>query len=406
MKSILILEDGKKFLGESFGASGETSGEVVFNTSHTGYQEILTDPSYKGQIVTMTYPHIGNYGVNLEDIESRKPFIEGFIVKEYSKIYSNWRAKKSLGDYLKENKIVGIEGIDTRALVKHIREKGSMKGFISTVDFNEKSLLKKVKSADSIVGKDLVKEVTNHKIYKFQTQNKSGKNVVVMDFGVKTNILRSLSSVGLNSIVVPANTSFEKIIGLKPSGIMLSNGPGDPEAVTYAIETVKKLISTHIPIFGICLGHQILGLAMGGKTYKLKFGHHGSNQPIKNLKTERVQIAAENHNFAVNLKTLKNAVPTHKNLNDGTLEGIRYQRVPVFSVQFHPEASPGPHDSRYLFIEFLDMVLKFHNSTIAKSKSMLRNGNPMPTLKLRQAGAKRSRFLSGREGGKKYAKKN
>ncbi|HAM37778.1 MAG TPA: carbamoyl phosphate synthase small subunit [Elusimicrobia bacterium] len=356
MKSILMLEDGQKFLGESFGATGETTGEVVFNTSHTGYQEILTDPSYKGQIVTMTYPHIGNYGVNFEDIESRKPFVEGFIVKEYSKIYSNWRSKKTLGEYLKQNKIIGIEGIDTRQLVKHIREKGSMKGIISTVDLNEKSLLRKVKLAGGIVGKDLVKEVTNRTIYKFKQKNGSGKNVVVMDFGVKMNILRSLYSVGLNPTIVPASTSFEKIMDLKPLGIMLSNGPGDPEAVTYAIETVKKIISSRLPVFGICLGHQILGLAMGGKTYKLKFGHHGSNQPIKNLKTGRVQIAAENHNFAVDLQTLKNAIPTHKNLNDGTLEGIGYRNLPVFSVQFHPEASPGPHDSKYLFLQFADSV--------------------------------------------------
>ena len=301
----------------------------------------------------------------LTDISTLKTLSESELKVGLAEVLKYGMIEKSCGlsglnstflEYLKQNKIIGIEGIDTRQLVKHIREKGSMKGIISTVDLNEKSLLRKVKLAGGIVGKDLVKEVTNRTIYKFKQKNGSGKNVVVMDFGVKMNILRSLYSVGLNPTIVPASTSFEKIMDLKPLGIMLSNGPGDPEAVTYAIETVKKIISSRLPVFGICLGHQILGLAMGGKTYKLKFGHHGSNQPIKNLKTGRVQIAAENHNFAVDLQTLKNAIPTHKNLNDGTLEGIGYRNLPVFSVQFHPEASPGPHDSKYLFLQFADSV--------------------------------------------------
>ncbi|MDD5686446.1 MAG: glutamine-hydrolyzing carbamoyl-phosphate synthase small subunit [Elusimicrobia bacterium] len=371
MKAIVLLEDGLMFSGNSFGYEGETIGEVVFNTSHTGYQEILTDPSYKGQIVTMTYPHIGNYGINSEDMESESPHVSGFIVKEYSKIYSNWRADKSLDKYFKENHIIGIEGVDTRCIVKHIREKGAMKGIISTVNDKKELLLRKLKSAPDIVGRDLVKEVTCQKVHKFsQFPNfpvSQFLSVVVMDFGVKTNILRSLCNVNLNPVVVPANTSFEKILSLKPKGILLSNGPGDPEGVTYAIETVKKLISDighrtsdiGLPLFGICLGHQILGLAMGGKTYKLKFGHHGSNQPIKNLKTSRIEISAENHNFAVDLKTLDDVIPTYMNLNDGTLEGMEHKKLPVFSVQFHPEASPGPHDTGYLFEKFAGMVKKY-----------------------------------------------
>ncbi|MFH0948776.1 MAG: glutamine-hydrolyzing carbamoyl-phosphate synthase small subunit [Elusimicrobiota bacterium] len=393
-KAIITLEDGTTFFGESFGYEGETIGEVVFNTSITGYQEILTDPSYKGQIVVMTYPHIGNYGINVDDFESKKPFVSGFVVREYSKIYSNWCAKKSLGEFLQENKIVAIEGIDTRALVKKIREKGAMKGIISTCrnqNFDKKFLLKKLKLAPDIVGRDLVKEVTCKTVHEF-TESPSPKanllgnllrqrrtysvisfargeptrqspKVVVLDFGVKLNILRSLLMVGLRPIVVPANTSFEKILALEPDGILLSNGPGDPEGVSYAIKTVEKLIhyTLHptpytLPLFGICLGHQILGLASGGKTYKLKFGHHGANQPIKNLKTGRVGITAENHNFAVDIKTLKNFIPTYINLNDGTLEGMEHKTLPIFSVQFHPEASPGPHDTKYIFEKFARMV--------------------------------------------------
>lgn len=372
-KAILLLEDGKIFSGESFGADGETTGEVVFNTSMTGYQEILTDPSYKGQIVTMTYPHIGNYGINGEDIENAKPAVAGFVVREYSKIYSNWRAEQSLGEFLKENKIVAIEGVDTRAIVKTIREKGSMKGIISSpiksgIDFNKNSLLKKLRAAPDIVGKDLVKYVTHTRISQFHNSRKvkcsDGKRVIILDFGVKLNILRSLVLVGLKPIVVPAKTSFEKILSLKPKGILLSNGPGDPEGVPYTIKTVEKIINSlpvtrySVPIFGICFGHQILALASGGKTYKLKFGHHGSNHPIKNLKTDRVEITAENHNFAVDENTVKDFVPTYRNLNDGTLEGMEHKSLPIFSVQFHPEASPGPHDTEYIFEKFAKMVKK------------------------------------------------
>ena len=372
-KAILLLEDGKVFCGGSFGFDGETTGEVVFNTSMTGYQEILTDPSYKGQIVVMTYPHIGNYGIAPEDFESEKPAVEGFVVREYSKIYSNWRAKKSLGEFLQENKIVAIEGIDTRALVRKIREKGAMKSIISTIDFDKKSLIKKLKLAPDIVKQDLVKYVTCSTISQSPTRTSfhnskivkctDDKKVVVMDFGVKLNILRSLASVGLHPTVVPAKTSAEKILSLKPKGILLSNGPGDPEGVPYAIKTVKKLIDYGLwtmdyglPLFGICLGHQILSLASGGKTYKLKFGHHGANQPIKNLKTGRVEITSENHNFAVDINSLKDFTPTYINLNDGTLEGMEHKKLPIFSVQFHPEASPGPHDTKYLFEKFAKMV--------------------------------------------------
>ncbi|MEW6556937.1 MAG: glutamine-hydrolyzing carbamoyl-phosphate synthase small subunit [Elusimicrobiota bacterium] len=384
--AVLLLEDGEIFFGESFGYDGETTGEVVFNTSMTGYQEILTDPSYKGQIVTMTYSHIGNYGINLEDFESVKPHLSGFIVKEYSKTYSNWRAKKSLAEFLKENKIVAIESIDTRALVKKIREKGSMKSIVSTIDFDKKSLLKKLKLAPDIIGRDLVKEVTCKTIYKFtKSPNRQiphqcigvgpiaqSPDVIVIDFGVKLNILRLLVEVGLNPIVVPAKTSFEKILSLKPKGILLSNGPGDPEGVPYAIKTTQQLLNSllvtrySVPIFGICLGHQILALASGAKTYKLKFGHHGSNQPIKNLKTGRVEITAENHNFAVKTRQIgdmrwgiegnSDFEVTHINLNDGTLEGMEHKKLPIFSVQFHPEASPGPHDTKYLFEKFAKMV--------------------------------------------------
>ncbi|PIU82793.1 MAG: carbamoyl phosphate synthase small subunit [Elusimicrobia bacterium CG06_land_8_20_14_3_00_38_11] len=370
-KAIIALEDGTTFYGESFGYEGETTGEVVFNTSMTGYQEILTDPSYKGQIVTMTYPHIGNYGIcGSEDMESVKSHVSGFIVKEYSKNYSNWRAEKSLCQFLKENKIVAIEGIDTRFLVRKIREKGAMKGIISTLDFDKKSLIKRLKLAPDIIKRDLVKEVTSSGISQFQNSRKvkwsDDKKVVIMDFGVKLNILKSLVNVGLSPITVPAKTSFEKILSLKPSGILLSNGPGDPKGVPYAIETVKKLINYSLlptpyslPLFGICLGHQILGLASGGRTYKLKFGHHGVNQPIKNLKTGRVEITAENHNFAVDIKTLRDFVPTYINLNDGTCEGMEHKKLPIFSVQFHPEASPGPHDTKYLFEKFANMVKNY-----------------------------------------------
>jgi len=357
MKAILALEDGRVFKGESFGACGERYGEVVFNTSMTGYQEILTDPSYKGQIVTMTYPLIGNYGINKEDMESRKPFLEGFAVKEYSKLSSNWRSEKSLGDYLKENNILGIEGIDTRALTLHIRQAGAMKAILSTEDLDEKSLIKKAKESKGIVGIDLVKEVTGKKKYIWSKIKTKGYKVVVLDCGVKYNILRELLNKGCRVIVVPANTTAKEILNLKPHGVLLSNGPGDPQAVKYVIETTRGLIGK-VPIFGICLGHQMLGLALGGETYKLKFGHHGANHPVKDLKTGKVSITVQNHGFCVDIDSLnkQDLKITHINLNDQTLEGMRHKKLPIFSVQFHPEASAGPHDASYLFGEFIRLM--------------------------------------------------
>ena len=357
MKAKLALEDGTVFEGFSFGVRGERYGEVVFNTSMTGYQEILTDPSYKGQIVAMTYPLIGNYGINPEDVESRKPFVEGFVVKECSSIPSNWRSQKSLDEYLKENNIVGIEGIDTRALTRHIRLQGAMKAVISTEDLDNNSLVKKAKESLGLIGIDLIKDVTSKKL---QVWNKDGKyKVVVLDCGVKFNILRELAKNDCQVVFLPAKTDAKSILDLKPDGLLLSNGPGDPAAVPYIIETVKELIDK-LPMFGICLGQQMLGLALGGKTYKLKFGHHGANQPVKDLKTGKVYITVQNHGFCVDVDSLKkeDIEITHINLNDNTLEGFRHKKLPVFSVQFHPEASPGPHDAQYLFKEFIRMMEK------------------------------------------------
>ncbi len=357
MKAKLVLEDGTIWEGSCFGATGESYGEIVFNTSMAGYQEILTDPSYKGQIVAMTYPLIGNYGINSEDVESRKPFVEGFIVKEYSRIASNWRSQKSLDEYLKENNIIGIEGIDTRALTKHIRLKGAMRAVISTKDLNEDSLIKKAKESPGLIGKDLVKDVTSKKL---QVWNEKGKyKVIVLDCGVKFNILRELANNDCKVTFLPAKTDAKTILGLKPDGLLLSNGPGDPEGVPYVVETVKELLGK-LPIFGICLGQQMLGLALGGKTYKLKFGHHGANHPVKDLKTGKIYITVQNHGFCVDMDSLKkeDIEITHVNLNDNTLEGFKHKKFPVFCVQFHPEASPGPHDAQYLFGEFVNLMQK------------------------------------------------
>lgn len=372
-KALIALEDGTVWEGFSFGARGERYGEVVFNTSMMGYQEILTDPSYKGQIVTMTYPLIGNYGVNREDVESAKPFVEGFIVREVSRIRSNWRSQETIEEYFKRNNIVGIEGVDTRALTRHIRLEGSMRGVISTEDLSKPSLIRKAKSIPSLVGRDLVKEVTCQESYlweeplpSFSSLPKKKFKVVVIDCGVKYNILRSLVSSGCEVIVVPAFTKAKDILAMEVNGVLLSNGPGDPAGVPYVIETAKELISylkknpRGLAIMGICLGHQLLSLALGGRTYKLKFGHHGGNHPVKDVRTGKVYITVQNHCFCVEVSRRKtdeeNVEITHINLNDHTVEGMKHKRLPLFSVQFHPEASPGPHDAHYLFKEFVSLM--------------------------------------------------
>jgi len=382
-KAVLALEDGTWFEGLSFGSEGESFGEVVFNTSMTGYQEILTDPSYKGQMVTMTYPLIGNVGVNDVDVESRRPWAHGFIVREYCQHPSNWRMRKTLGDYLKEHHIVGIEGVDTRALTGHLRKNGAQKGVISTRDLDAKRLVKKAKDSQSIVGVDLVKEVTCDKPYKWNEtlhdldlegmiaagKAKPGKAehkgpgipIAAIDCGIKYNILRNLASQGFDVTVYPATTSAEKLLSSNAKGFFLSNGPGDPEAVPYVYKTVAKLVESGKPIFGICLGHQMLGLALGGKTYKLKFGHRGGNQPVLNTRTNKVEITSQNHGFAVDPKSVdpSTAALSHINLSDETSEGMELKRKPVFSVQYHPEASPGPHDAHYLFKQFKDNIAKY-----------------------------------------------
>ena len=356
-RAVLYLEDGTLFEGLGFGSPEECLGEVVFNTSMTGYQEVLTDPSYAGQIVVMTYPEIGNYGINSEDDESRQPFLEGFVVRECSPIFSNWRGEKTLQQYLMENSIPGIAEIDTRALVRLIRECGSMRGIVSTSDFDTVSLRQKILDHPAMKGSDYVRRVTATQPYNWEVENPPSFHVVAYDFGIKKNILRSLSSRGCKLSVVPATCSAEEVLAMNPDGIFLSNGPGDPEPLEYVVHNVQKLVGKK-PIFGICLGHQVLGLALGGKTYKLKFGHRGGNQPVKNLVTDRVEITSHNHGFSVDSDSLKNSEIelTHINLNDQTLEGFRHRHFPVFSVQYHPEASPGPHDSFYLFDDFIRLM--------------------------------------------------
>jgi carbamoyl-phosphate synthase small subunit len=373
MKALLALEDGLVLNGRSFTGPGEATGEVVFNTSMTGYQEILTDPSYKGQIVTMTYTLIGNYGVNPEDVESRGIQAEGFIVKEYHPYPSNWRSRGTLAEYLQASGKLGVEGIDTRAVTKRLRESGAMRGIISTQDLHPESLVRRARELPSMEGANLVDQVTCAAPYWWDETSKgqnlepvdlpslwkqrAGKKVVLYDYGVKFNIIRNLKARGLEVLVVPATTPAAAVLALNPDGIVLSNGPGDPAAVTYAVDNVRQVLGKK-PVFGICLGHQLMGLALGGRTFKLKFGHRGGNQPVKNLLNGRVEITSQNHGFAVDLNSISDPSVelTHFNLNDNTLEGLRHPKLKAFSVQYHPEASPGPHDADYLFDEFMKIV--------------------------------------------------
>jgi len=370
--ALLALSDGRIFRGEALGAAGESQGEVVFNTAMTGYQEILTDPSYRGQIVVMTYPMIGNYGLNDEDVESHRPWVNGFAVKEASRTVSSWRSRLSLAEYLSRHGVVGIQGLDTRALTRHLRDHGAKDGIISTEEADERRLAERARELPGLVGRDLVREVTTDAVstwregpwqlargYKSAPAEMRSEtfHVVAYDAGIKHNILRQLVAGGCTPTVVPAMTPAETVLEMKPDGVFLSNGPGDPEAVAYLIESVRNLLG-RVPIFGICLGHQIIGLAAGGRTYKLPFGHHGANHPVKDVATGRVEITAQNHGFAVDpasVEPLGWAV-SHVNLNDGTCEGMRHRELPVFSVQYHPEASPGPHDANYLFTRFTELM--------------------------------------------------
>jgi carbamoyl-phosphate synthase small subunit len=368
MQAKLALEDGTVCTGRSFGATGETFGEVVFNTSMTGYQEVLTDPSYKGQIVTMTYPLIGNYGINTEDAESQRPQVEGFVVRELSRMPSNFRSSDSLDAYLAEHHIIGLEGIDTRALVRRLRVRGTMTGVLSTTDLDDASLVHKARTRPNIVGRDLVREVVPERPFtwgdgftsRFASQLLPARpprhHVVALDYGMKWNILRCLVQVGCKVTVLPGTATADDVLAQRPDGVFLSNGPGDPSVLGYAIDTIRGIAGKR-PIFGICLGHQLLGLALGARTFKLKFGHRGANQPVLNRVSNRVEITTQNHGFAVRLDDLPSELePTHINLNDSTLEGMRHRRWPLFSVQYHPEASAGPHDSSYLFEEFRKLM--------------------------------------------------
>jgi carbamoyl-phosphate synthase small subunit len=392
----LALEDGTVFTGTSFGARAEVDGEVCFNTSMTGYQEILTDPSYRGQIVCMTYPEIGNYGVNLEDVESPKPQLAGYIVREWSRRASNFRSSGRLHEYLERNGIPGIAEIDTRALVRRLRAGGVMKGVLSSSDLDDASLVAKAKASPGLVGRDLVREVIpdqprswNEKLHELSRQHRSGVNgngnghasagssgaidalpelhVVALDYGMKWNILRHLAEMGCRVTVLPGTATAEEVLAHKPAGVFLSNGPGDPEPLEFAINTIRGVLG-RVPVFGICLGHQLLSLACGAKTYKLKFGHRGANQPVQNLQTGKVEITSQNHGFAVAEDTLPSELEvTHRNLNDDTIEGLRHRTLPVFCVQYHPEASAGPHDSAYLFQHFKELMLA---GSVASSKGL------------------------------------
>ncbi|HEX4792826.1 MAG TPA: glutamine-hydrolyzing carbamoyl-phosphate synthase small subunit [Humisphaera sp.] len=363
----LALEDGTVFTGRGFGHAGSSEGEVVFNTSMTGYQEILTDPSYKGQIVTMTYPLIGNYGINRQDVESKQPHVAGFIVKELPPIYSNYRADMSLDEYLKQNSIIGIEGIDTRALTRKLRIGGAMRGILSTELLDDAKLVARARGAAQMAGADWVQAVKPSAEYEWdqdqgdwglgRVERGDGLHVVALDCGAKHNILRHLIERGVKVTVLPPDTTTEQIMKHRPDGLFISNGPGDPAVLDYAVRPIQGALG-RVPIFGICLGHQLLGRAIGATTYKLKFGHRGGNQPVKNLDTGRVEITSQNHGFAVDQKSLeaKGGVVTHINLNDNTVEGFRHKDLPLFCVQYHPEASPGPHDAAYLFDAFMEMM--------------------------------------------------
>jgi carbamoyl-phosphate synthase small subunit len=366
--ALLVLRDGRVFRGEALGAEGEAEGEVIFNTAMQGYQEVLTDPSYRGQIVAMTYPMIGNYGLNDEDVESRRPWLSGFVVREAAAVPSSWRGRVSLHDYLRAHGIVGMQGVDTRALTRHLRDHGAQDGILSTVEPDPQRLLERARALPGLLGRDLVSEVTVERPFTwdvgawnpargYTTPPPPRFRVVAYDAGIKLNILRQLRTVGCEVTVVPAGTPAEAVLERRPDGVFLSNGPGDPEGVPYLVEAVRRLIG-RVPVFGICLGHQIVGLAAGGRTWKLPFGHHGANHPVRDLATGRVEITSQNHGFAVDSASLADRgwEVSHVNLNDGTCEGLRHRDMPVFSVQYHPEASPGPHDANYLFERFTDLM--------------------------------------------------
>ena len=362
--ALLGLEDGLTFRGRSWAAEGEVCGEMVFNTSITGYQEVLTDPSYAGQIVCMTYPLIGNYGVNAADSESSRPWVEGFVVREVSRITSNWRAEESLPDYLKRWNIVAIEGIDTRALVRHIRDKGAMRACLSTVDLNEKSVIEKARNSPPMENRELASVVTTTKPYDFPAVGTEEFHVVCIDFGVKRNSLRELAGLGCRTTVVPASTPATDVLALNPDGIFLSNGPGDPASMDKEVVQIKQLLTGKVPVFGICFGHQLLGRAFGGDTFKLMFGHRGGNQPVKEVAGQGVEITSHNHGFAVRAESLPPDVEiTHINLNDKCVEGMQHRSLPVISVQYHPEAAPGPHDAEHHFQRFVDLMKKRKLST-------------------------------------------